>query len=202
MATLTAIVMCAVSTVAMADDRTYDARNFDEISVSGANNVRFVQGDNYQVVAHGSASDLESLEVYVSGEKLVVRTRSGFRKGGSATVDVIAPRLEEVSASGASHISLGNVKSDEFEINCSGASSVKGDVESRKLDVECSGASGVNVQVKTGDVKVQCSGASHVNISGSCAHVTGQCSGASSVNLHGSAKSADVRCSGASSLRR
>jgi len=203
MAAATAIVMSAACFVAKADDQIFDTKDFSKISVSGALDVVFQQGDADAVVAHGEKRDLDNLDIHVSGNTLYVGRRGGMHRSGPVKVDMVGKHLEAVNLSGASNLNIDTQEEGEVSLHVSGASQIKGKVRAKAIKIGCSGASNVKTEVDCGDVDLSCSGASNVKLSGKCANVSGSCSGASNVKLNGAAQgSVDVRCSGASSMSR
>jgi hypothetical protein len=123
--------------------------------------------------------------------------------GGEAALEISAPDLGKIDASGTSAFALEGLRSSRLEINLSGASSVSGSGSVDDLDLALSGASSVNLDgVSAQRVRVQGSGAGAITVRSAGGAVEGELSGAVNLRIGGTPASIRVDTSGMASVTR
>lgn len=198
--------------------------SFNEVEVHGAIDVYVSQGPNKPIKIEADENLMEYIEVYVSGNSLVVRNKSGYNLKSSSDMKIYvsAPSYKRIEVSGACDIfSEGKINNPtELSIGVSGAGEIKMELDAPKVDVDISGAGSVNLQGATKDFSVGLSGAgsakcmdfksenTEVSISGAgdaevfaSVKLTGSISGAGSVKYKGGGV-AEVSKSGAGSVTK
>ena len=175
--------------------------NFKAIEVGGAFEVEVVAQKEFGVEIEADDNLLPLIETEVRGGTLEISSEKSIKSKQRIRVRISAPDIESIQVSGASKVSLANVKNDSLKVYSSGASKIKVDGETRNLDIELSGASKVEAEsLKTENVTVDGSGASSafVNVSGD---LKADLSGASNVTYTGNPRNLQKSTSGASSVK-
>ena len=107
----------------------------------------------------------------------------------------------DINLSGASKISQLNIKGKSLNFDCSGASKcVIGGNFSEEVELDLSGASRLDYTGNSKEFNAEISGASKLTFSGNCKETEIRCSGASSAKLEGSTDNGEYECSGASMI--
>jgi Protein of unknown function (DUF2807). len=115
-------------------------------------------------------------------------------------IRISAPDIENVEASGASNVTVTNVKNRVLAIDTSGASKVFVSGETERLSIDVSGASNINAEgLKAENARVDASGASKVNVF-AVNDLWADASGASRIFYSGTPKNFTNKTSGASSV--
>lgn len=139
-----------------AQSQTMDLSPFEEVSVSSGHSVTLIQSDQNYAEIKMIKGDRENLEVYVSGDELKVKTKSGLWNSSKTKAEVkiyYAQKLHEIDASSGSSISSYDiVKTDRLSIDASSGAKCDIKVESNELDIDVS--SGAKVKA-TGDAGSQ-----------------------------------------------
>lgn len=166
----------------------------------------------------------EFIETLVEGDRLVVRVRDSVNIGypHRLLVEVSSPRLESLTASGASTARFTATACDRFELeatgastvsvtgldstlvkaNASGSSTVRATGTSKQLDADASGASSMFIrELSSTNATVLAEGASLLQFTAT-GTASGHASGASTIEIFGRPASAQIGSSGASTVRR
>jgi hypothetical protein len=123
--------------------------------------------------------------------------------GGQAVLEISAPDLKKVAASGTSAFALEGLKTDRFEVDLSGASSVSGSGTVGYLVLALSGASSVDLdRVQAQTARIEGSGAGAVTVHSAGGTVEGELSGAVNLRVTGTPSSVRVDTSGMAAVTR
>jgi Putative auto-transporter adhesin, head GIN domain len=232
------IVMAAiVSGVSLAQKTINDANaeartvgSFHAIRISNAFEVFITQGNEDAVAISASKQEYkDKIITKVENGVLVVRFENdkNFWKGwnGDKTklkAYISVKKLDKLEVSGACNVYFEDgISAEEFSINFSGASDLKGKVDVKKLTVDLSGASDITLSGNAANLNVEVSGASdfkgfdlvanycEVKASGASSinitvnkELSANASGASSVRFKGEGLIRDIKTSGASNVTR
>ncbi len=175
--------------------------DFKAIEVGGVFEVEVVAQKEFSVEVEADDNLLPLIKTEVRDGTLEIRTEKRISTRQRIRVRISAPDIENLQVSGASKLSLTNLKNDSLKVDASGASKIKVDGETRNLEVELSGASKLDAEnLKSENVNVDGSGASSasVNVSGD---LKADLSGASKVTYTGNPRNLEKSTSGASSVR-
>ena len=175
--------------------------DFKAIEVGGVFDVEVVAQKEFGVEIEADDNLLPYIKTEVRGGTLEISNEKRLSTKSRIRVRISAPDIERLQVSGASKLSLSNVKNDSLTVDASGASKVSVAGETRNLDVELSGASKLDAEnLKAENVDVDGSGASSagVNVSGD---LKADLSGASKVTYTGNPRNLQKSTSGASSVR-
>lgn len=235
LAMTTSIMACKTEKTDLAEEATADREvknyalsDFSRVEVSGEVQVFIAQGAQYSIRVEESANPNLLTVVEKKGQTLSVYTKS-LKKNLSLrnskdypVVYVIMPELGSMKASGASTVSIGEMKTSDFEATVSGASTLRtAALNGKAVNLKCSGASKITLATMactslqslltgaskldatvncTGDAKIDCSGASKQDVTLKSRSLTITNSGAakSLVTYHGG--SVDAHNSGAGKM--
>jgi len=166
-----AILLPATS---LAATRTYEARNFEGVSVAAGISVDIVIGPARSVIAQTGGNGFDDLRVVVKDNVLRVdrpnRSWFSFGRRDSYRVRVVTPVLRSLVASSGSQVSV--------------SGPVEGD-----FDVKASSGSEVTVSsVKGSRIAAQTSSGSGISIAGTCAALNANASSGSDLDAE------DLRC--------
>ncbi|MBN2348562.1 MAG: DUF2807 domain-containing protein [Bacteroidales bacterium] len=103
-----------------------DVSAFDAISLSISGNLYLTQGDKYELIIEGSESALENIETRVSGNRLVIKSKSWSGNwNGKVTIYVTTPKIESINVSGSGDvISQGKILTSGLDLVVSGSGSI------------------------------------------------------------------------------
>lgn len=170
------------------DARSFAIIDFNRIEAGDALDVTIVSGTNYSIKAEGDRRNLDDLEVFKSGDALILRFDESENRQYTTFVTITMPTVTGLNFSGAvngkvsgfdaatrldvtlSGASLGQIDMDasELYLNVNGASQLRLKGEGELIDGSISGAS-VLTAFEYGAVqaKLHVSGASHgrINVS-------------------------------------
>lgn len=174
--------------------------NFKSIEVGGAFVVEITAQKDFSVEVEADDNLLPLVKTETNGETLSIETEHRFSTENPIRVRVSAPNIEDLQISGASKISVVNLKNDSFNVDSSGASKITVEGETKNLTVDMSGASKLDAEnFKAESVSVDASGASCANVS-VLNDLKVDLSGASKVVYFGSPSNLEKKISGASSV--
>ncbi|MEL7562874.1 head GIN domain-containing protein [Dehalogenimonas sp. 4OHTPN] len=204
------------------ETRTFDLSGFSRVEVSSTFDAEISRGSAFSVTVTTNENIFDYLDLEVNGDTLLVRLKSGSYTVANLDAGITMPDLKalevsgaseasvsgfnfnhdlDLKVSGASSITVENVKSGNVNIEASGASRVKGSLECGDARLNVSGASNADLSGLGRNLDVTASGASHITLRDfSGAEVKVNFSGASSGTVNASGR-LDVQLSGASSLR-
>ena len=165
--------------------QTFNLRDFDQLEMGHAFDVRVRQSGQFSISVRGDRRDVQDLDVYVDRSgKLVMKYRNWRVRRYDMEVDITMPTLTEVDFSGAT------------------TSTIEGFTNGRTLDVELSGASKSVIDSDWDRINVDLSGASDLVLHGQGLTIAGELSGASRVDAFDyPVDNVDLDLSGASTAR-
>ena len=175
---------------------------FTAVDISGAYDVEIIVQKEQSLEIEGDDNLLPLIKTEVRNGVLAINNEKGFNTKHTLRVRISVPQLKGISTSGASEIVVANVKSDEFNIDTSGAGSLKVAGETKTLALEMSGAGSVDAkELRAEKVTVNSSGASGADVYAS-EDLRVDASGAGHVNYYGNPKNVSEDVSGAASISK
>lgn len=204
-------------------DVTYSYSDFSQVDVSDAMTVNIHEADSFYVLITVDDNLSKYLDVYTTGEWLVISLEDGRDyKFNSIKAEIYMPDITELKGSGASMSSMnGFSELSDLSLNLSGASIFGGMIGLVNWSVELSGASVINVGGFATNLSIYASGASVINIgsfeanvsdvdlSGASGatinvldHLDAKLSGASILNYYGDPTLGDIELSGGSTITK
>ena len=206
--TLAIIAVAAISAIAQNKlTKEYKFGKITSIEASSVYDIEVTQGNSGTVKVVYDEFFKDRLMVnYINGklnlEVASTKMRNNNRNIEGIKVYLQMPTIEGLDLSGASSLkAMGSFKTDELDVELSGASSISGLVISgNDLSLDCSGASTLNLRGDFKTIEAEISGASEIVLNSNSTVFEGEFSGASTVKVYGDHKNTDVVCSGASNL--
>lgn len=206
--TLAIIAVAAISAIAQNKlTKEYKFGKITSIEASSVYDIEVTQGNSGTVKVVYDEFFKDRLMVnYINGklnlEVASTKMRNNNRNIEGIKVYLQMPTIEDLDLSGASSLkAMGSFKTDELDVELSGASSISGLVISgNDLSLDCSGASTLNLRGDFKTIEAEISGASEIVLNSNSTVFEGEFSGASTVKVYGDHKNTDVVCSGASNL--
>ena len=142
-----------------------DLAGFNAIEVGGVFEVEVVAQKEFSVEVEADDNLMPLIKTEVRNGKLEISSEKSIKSKSALKVRIGAPNIENLEVSGASKLSLANVKNDSLKVDASGASKIQIDGETGNLDVELSGASKLEAEnLKSENANVDGSGASKASI--------------------------------------
>jgi len=178
-----------------------DVTDFQAIEVGGIFDVEVVAQKDFSVEIEADDNLLPLIETEVSNGTLRIGSEQKIFSKNIARVRISAPNIKHFDISGASKISLVNLKNESLQIDSSGTSKITVAGETENLTINVSGTSKIEAEnLKTENASVNSSGASKV-----CVYAVNElksdASGASSVIYSGNPKNLIRKTSGVSSIK-
>lgn len=175
--------------------------DFKGVDVSGIFQVEITAQKDFSVEVEADDNLLPLISTEVRDGVLYIETEKRVNTGNPLRVRISAPDINKLEATGATNVTISDLKNNSIAVDSSGASKVKISGQTAKFNVDVSGATKVdaaeltaenafidasgasNVSVNvTGTLKTEASGASHVTYTGSPSEVIKKTNGAGSVS--------------------
>lgn len=207
------LAVLAIGTVSLFAQNTltkeYNFGKITGIDASSIYEIEVTQGNSGQVkVVYDEVFEDRLIVRYNGGElELGIESKQNIFRNNKAKsgikVYLQMPTIKDLELSGASSLkATGKFKTDDLEIDLSGASSISGlQIDGEELSVECSGASKLTMAGDFKNMEVDCSGASTVSINGNSNYFEGEFSGAVNAGIYGDHNNTEIICSGASKVK-
>lgn len=175
---------------------------FAALDISGAYDVEVVVQKEQSLELEGDDNLLALIRTEVNNGVLEIKNEKSFSTKNKLRVRISVPNLDGVSTSGASDIVVSGVKSDEFNVNASGAGSMKLSGETQSLKLDISGACNVDAKdLHAQKVSVDSSGASALEVYAT-EELMVDSSGAGNVTYYGNPKNVEQHASGAATITK
>jgi len=177
-----------------------DVSDFSSVDVGGVFVVEITAQSDFHLEVEADDNLLQYVKTEVRDGRLEISLEKGIKSSNPLRVRIGAPNIEKLEATGASKVSVSNLKNSELVVDTSGASKIELSGETKELTVGVSGATQVNAaDLRAVNADVDASGASRVNINVS-GELKSEASGASSISYTGSPTNVYKKTSGASSV--
>lgn len=173
--------------------------NFSKIQVGGAVEVDVKLGSSPSLKIEAESNLLPLYKTTIKGDTLVVHQEGSISSSKTVRLWITVPSLNGVKVSGASEMTIANLKASQFDAQISGASNLTANGTASSLILSASGASQLNfLKVSVKSAKVDASGASQINLN-VANKISGGASGASEIAYRGR-PTVSVSTSGASNV--
>jgi hypothetical protein len=143
-----------------------NARDFQNVSVSGGMNIRLKQGNEFAVNISTDENLMQYVDVFVEGNTLVVREKSGYnlRPSKDIVLNVTAPAFGNIGLSGSGNISSENTITGNgaVEVTVSGSGDVNMDVDVPSINSSVSGSATIALKGHANKMKVELSGSGKI----------------------------------------
>lgn len=179
-----------------------DITDFNSVDVGGVFQVEITAQKDFAVEVEADDNLLQYIETEVSGGTLRITSDKRLNPSSPIRIRISAPDIERIKSSGASKVSLNDLKNSELTVDTSGVSKVTLAGQTANLTVDVSGASHIDAEnLAAENANIDASGASHVSVN-VLNELRSDASGASKIRYTGSPKSVEKNTSGASSVKQ
>ncbi|PYS45997.1 MAG: hypothetical protein DMF68_20530 [Acidobacteria bacterium] len=175
---------------------------FTSVNISGAYDVEIVAQKEQSVEIEGDDNLLPLIKTEVKNGVLEIGNSQSISTKRNLRVRISVPKLDAISTSGASDIVITGVKSDEFNIESSGASNLKMSGEAKSIVIKTSGAGEIDAKdLRAEKVNITSTGAATADVYAS-EELRASVSGAGDVNYYGNPKTVSEDKNGAGSITK
>ena len=142
-----------------------EVASFNSISTAGAFDIEVVCQKPLGLEIEGDDNVLPLITTEVSNNVLHIKSARGYSVHDPVTLKISVPSLESLSASGAGKIVVSGVKSEKFEIDASGAPTIKVSGDTRVINIDASGAGKIDThKLRAAQAVVKSKGVSRVEV--------------------------------------
>ncbi|QMU27917.1 PspC domain-containing protein [Adhaeribacter radiodurans] len=172
------------------EEKTFDFKDFDAITVGGAYHARIKKGDEFSVRARGDQEGISSLKAEQNGSTIEFKSNENFwdfakNDRSNVLIEITLPTLERVDLSGAVKSEISGFEEDKCRISQSGAVQTSVALNTDELELDLSGAARTTLTGKTNDLRISASGACNVQATNFKAKTADlDLSGASKANIY------------------
>ena len=121
-----------------------DVAHFTSISTEGAFTVEVKCQKDLSVEVEADDNILLLVTTEVSNKVLYLKNSGNYSVREPVVIKIAVPDLEALTVSGAGSIDVANLKNDKFEIDSSGAPSIKVSGVTKVVDIDTSGAAKID----------------------------------------------------------
>lgn len=181
---------------------TREVSEFKSVDVSSIFEVEITAQKDYAVEVEADDNLLQHIKTEVSGGTLRIKSDDSLKPASPIRIRISAPDIEGIEASGASKVTLSNLKNSRLAVDASGVAKIDIAGETSNLQVDVSGASKVDAErLISENAIVDASGASHASVN-VLNELRTDASGASKIRYTGSPRNVEKNTSGASSVKQ
>lgn len=121
-----------------------DVSSFTSISTEGAYEIQVVSQQALGLEIEADDNILPLISTDVNGGVLRIRSTRSFSVNHPIVLKITTPDIEGISASGAGSVEISGLKNERFQIDSSGAPSIRVSGETKKVEIEANGAGKVD----------------------------------------------------------
>jgi len=144
---------------------TRTVASFASISTEGAFDLVVVCQKPQSIEIEGDDNILPLVSTEVSNNVLHIKPLRSYSVHESITLRISVPDLEGIRASGAGTIEVSNLKTEKFEIDATGAPTIRASGESNALTIHASGAGKTDAhRLRADRVRVDSKGVTRVEV--------------------------------------
>jgi hypothetical protein len=183
------------------ETRELDLGGFDSINVGGAFELDVVMGEHYEVKLTIDDNLWDNLEAKVRDGELTIDWDKSCQPDDDCRIEIVTPRLAEVSIHGACDANIEDYQGDSFRYILSGAGSLKMDGEVDELEIRVSGAGDADTRdLKAKHVDISVSGAGDAKVYAG-ESIKARVSGVGSIHYYGDPEKKSTKVSGIGSIK-
>ena len=143
--------------------KEYSIIDFDRLEMGSAFKIEVEQANTFSVEVKGDRRNVDDLDVYKSGNTLIVRFDDNADRHHDTYIHITMPVLKAVNFSGASVSKISGFESDDdLDLYLSGSSVSQLDADFREIELVVSGASSLLLHGSGDELKAEVSGASEL----------------------------------------
>ncbi|MBI1933910.1 MAG: DUF2807 domain-containing protein [Ignavibacteriales bacterium] len=176
--------------------------SFEKIDVSGNFDVIVESSNNQDVDVISETNLIDHIKTVVKKNTLFIYSQENLRPTKEMLISIKLPKLVGINCSGANNVTAKDIQSKDFNIDLSGAGSVKIDGKSINTFIDLSGAADLIAKdFISENVNVDISGAANAQVY-AVNSIKADISGAGNVELYGEPSNVTTDISGVGSLER
>lgn len=185
-------------------DKSFDLKNFSELSVEGFWTVKVVEGTDYAVELSIPES-WNGDEVFVKDDQIVFGYPDNrrVRENGASAV-VTMPKLKALHVEGAASVRFDGFECDNLDISIEGAARIQAvDSSARRVSVTLEGTGSVDLEdLKSVDAYIDLDGLGSVILNMAGGDMSGRIDGMGDIRYVGEVSSRDVVIDGMGTVRQ
>jgi hypothetical protein len=172
-------------------EKSYDLEGFDEIRLQGVYDVTVEVGPAYSIQISGPAKRMDSLNVRVEGDQLLLDhegRKKKIKKNQGLQAVVTTPVLTSLELQGVGSIVATGVDTDNFDVELEGVGSIEVSGQCDRLTASLEGIGSLDASdLKCNDVKVDVEGMGSAEVYAS-ESVDAEIDGMGSIEVDGNPK--------------
>jgi len=138
---------------------------FTSISTAGAYDVEVTVQKETSLEIEADDNILPLITTDVSSGVLRIRSKKGYSTDEPIKLKITTPTLEGLSTSGVGKIEISGLQNDKFEIESSGAPTIKASGESKTLRIKANGAGKIDAhKIRAASAFVESNGVAKVEV--------------------------------------
>jgi hypothetical protein len=142
-----------------------EVASFTSISTEGAFDLQIVCQKPLNLEIEGDDNILALISTEVSNNVLHIKSLRGYSVSEPITLRISVPNLEGISASGAGNIEVSGIGNEKFDIDASGAPTIRAAGETRGLNIDASGAGKIDThRLRAAQVVIDSKGVSNIEV--------------------------------------
>lgn len=140
--------------------------DFNEVESAGAFDVFINDGpQDGKIVLEGESNVLETIEIEIEGNTLVIKNKKGIniKSNKKVTVTFNAKNLQSIGLSGSGNIiSEGTHNADNFKVGLSGSGNIQASMNSKNSKAAISGSGNIELSGETESLEAGISGSGNI----------------------------------------
>lgn len=179
------LILSSVLLYAGDETKTYNNKDFSEVSICCGMKLRLNQSDNYSVKVTADNKDFEYFTVDQNGSSLrFYINKNNYKLHNEIRIEISMPELKEINLSGGALANINMKTSRQFSADLSGGAFLKGNLNCGNIELDMSGGSKVNLKGTAENIELSGSGGSIFDLAEfSVKDVESQLSGGSNVEI-------------------
>jgi len=139
--------------------------SFSSISTQGAFDLEVICQKPVSLEIEGDDNILPLITTEVSNNVLYIRNTQGYSVREPISLRVSVSNLEALTVSGAGKINVSGVKNDKFELDSSGAPTIRVSGDTKVVDIDTSGAAKIDThKLRASQAVVDSKGVSRIDL--------------------------------------
>ena len=203
-----AAVLPAAGSIEPDDEGWYEfprLDDFDGVELKTRAELTLLRGDEYRVRARGDRRDIEDLDIYLSGDDLIIRRESLFRFSApdrGPEIEVTLPRFSRaVITSSGSLRSGGRFECGDLELRSTGSGDMSVEAIADALECTATGSGSIEYRGRADELALKCTGSGGADIEIRANLVDVVLTGSGGAVLRGSADKMEARVTGNGGLK-
>ena len=183
-------------------EETRKIENFSKIDAAGAFSIKIKVGEDPSLKISAEENLMHLIRTDVRRNTLIIDTKKNISPRKEIRIYITTPELNSIDCSGANNVTAYNIDSDNFDVDLSGAGSIKLSGDVNRLKAEISGAGNISAKhLKANRVAISVSGAASADVY-AAEYLDASVSGVGSIDYYGDPKKTNTRVSGVGSITR